>query len=50
MSHWVMLIGLMIALTGFVVIWLAIEGNYPVLATVGGVLFGGGVVFGVVQH
>ena len=50
MNEWVLITGMAAAIAGFVLIWLAFIGENTVMATVGGMLFGGGVVFGIFQH
>jgi hypothetical protein len=41
---------LLTATLGFVLIWLANENADAVTATIGGIIFGGAVVFGVIRH
>ena len=50
MSPWVLLISLVIATLGFMLLWLANENADAVMATIGGIIFGGAVVFGVIRH
>ena len=45
-----MVTGLTASAGGFSMVWLALLGGDPVMASLGGVLFGGGVVFGVLRH